>query len=157
MDINSNFLAPCGLYCGVCGVYYATRDKNNKFMETLLNFYQDKIPGLENVSIDDLKCEGCLSDQTSIFCQACSIKDCTRKKGYAGCHECNEFPCEHIENFPMPVGKKVILRTIPYWRQEGTEKFVADEEERYVCPDCGNKIFRGAKRCNKCKISLDLD
>ena len=32
MDINSNLLAPCGLYCGVCGVYYATRDKNNKFM-----------------------------------------------------------------------------------------------------------------------------
>jgi hypothetical protein len=157
MDINSNLLASCGLECGVCGVYYATRDKNNKFMETLLNFYQDKIPGLENVSIDDLKCKGCLSDQTSIFCRTCSIKDCTRKKGYAGCHECHEFPCEHIENFPMPIGKKVILRTIPYWRQEGTEKFVADEEARYVCPDCGNKIFRGAKRCNKCKISLDLD
>ena len=157
MEINPNLLAPCGLYCGVCGVYYATRDKNNKFLETLLNFYQDKMPGLENVSIDDLKCEGCLSDQTSLFCRTCSIKDCTHKKGYAGCHECNEFPCEHIENFPMPVGKKVILRTIPYWRQEGTEKFVADEEARYVCPDCGNKIFRGAKRCNKCEIPLDLD
>ena len=157
MEINPNLLAPCGLYCGVCGVYYATRDKNNQFMETLLNFYQDKMPGLENVSIDDLKCEGCLSERTSITCRTCSIKDCTRKKGYAGCHECNEFPCEHIENFPMPVGKKVILRTIPYWRQEGTEKFVADEEARYVCPDCGNKIFRGAKRCNKCKIPLDLD
>jgi hypothetical protein len=157
MEINPNLLAPCGLYCGVCGVYYATRDKNNKFLETLLNFYQDKMPGLENVSIDDLKCEGCLSDQTSLFCRTCSIKDCTHKKGYAGCHECNEFPCEHIENFPMPVGKKVILRTIPYWRQEGTEKFVADEEARYVCPDCGNKIFRGAKRCNKCKIPLNLD
>jgi hypothetical protein len=157
MEINPNLLAPCGLYCGVCGVYYATRDKNNKFLETLLNFYQDKMPGLENVSIDDLKCEGCLSDQTSLFCRTCSIKDCTHKKGYAGCHECNEFPCKHIENFPMPVGKKVILRTIPYWRQEGIEKFVADEEARYVCPDCGNKIFRGAKRCNKCKIPLDLD
>jgi hypothetical protein len=157
MEINPNLLAPCGLYCGVCGVYYATRDKNNKFLETLLNFYQDKMPGLENVSIDDLKCEGCLSDQTSLFCRTCSIKDCTHKKGYAGCHECNEFPCKHIENFPMPVGKKVILRTIPYWRQEGTEKFVADEEARYVCPDCGNKIFRGAKRCNKCKIPLNLD
>ncbi len=157
MEINPNLLAPCGLYCGVCGVYYATRDKNNKFLETLLNFYQDKMPGLENVSIDDLKCEGCLSDQTSLFCRTCSIKDCTHKKGYAGCHECNEFPCKHIENFPMPVGKKVILRTIPYWQQEGTEKFVANEEARYVCPDCGNKIFRGAKRCNKCKIPLDLD
>ena len=33
MEINPNFLAPCGLYCGVCGVYYATKDKNEKFKE----------------------------------------------------------------------------------------------------------------------------
>jgi hypothetical protein len=157
MVINANLLAPCGLYCGVCGVYYATRDKNKKFMERLLGVYQAKIPGLEKITIKDLQCNGCLSDKTSIFCQACAIKDCTGKNGYSGCHECDEFPCEHIENFPMPVGKKVILRTIPYWRQEGTEKFVADEEARYVCPDCGNKIFRGARRCNMCKVELDLD
>jgi predicted RNA-binding Zn-ribbon protein involved in translation (DUF1610 family) len=157
MKTNPNLLAPCGLYCGVCGIYYATRDKNNKFMERLLGIYQAKIPGLEKISIADLRCEGCLSDQTSIFCSACAIKDCARKKDISGCHECNAFPCAFIENFPMPVGKKVILRTIPYWRKCGTEKFVADEEARYTCPNCGNKIFRGAKRCNKCKIPLDLD
>ncbi len=25
MEINPKFLAPCGLYCGVCAVYYATK------------------------------------------------------------------------------------------------------------------------------------
>ncbi|MFC1822123.1 DUF3795 domain-containing protein [Thermodesulfobacteriota bacterium] len=40
MEINPNFLAPCGLYCGVCGVYYATRDKNLKFLEKLFAFYK---------------------------------------------------------------------------------------------------------------------
>ena len=48
-SINRNFLAPCGLYCGVCGVYYATRDNNAKFMEKLLANYQRTMPGLENV------------------------------------------------------------------------------------------------------------
>ena len=57
----------------------------------------------------------------------------------------------------MPVGKKVIMRAIPTWRELGTREWVAAEEARYVCPDCDHKIFRGAKRCNKCKISLDLD
>jgi len=32
-----------------------------------------------------------------------------------------------------------------------------DEAARYVCPECGNKLFRGAERCNQCKTALDLD
>ncbi len=157
MEIESKFLAHCGLYCGVCGVYYATRDNNTKFLERLLAMYAEKIPGLEGVSIEDLKCEGCRSDQVNLFCGSCAIKACTQEHGYDGCHQCDQFPCDHIEHFPMPVGKKVILRAVPYWREHGTQKWVADEEARYICPDCGHKIFRGAKRCNQCKILVDLD
>jgi len=54
------------------------------------------------------------------------------------------------------IGKKVILRAIPYWHEHGTEKFVRDEEARYNCPECSHKLFRGAKRCNKCKVAVDL-
>ncbi len=32
-----------------------------------------------------------------------------------------------------------------------------DEEARYVCPECGNKVFRGSMKCNQCKAPLDLD
>ena len=67
MGINTKFLSPCGLYCGVCGIYYATRDNNPKFLEKLLNFYQNAMPGLENLTINDLECEGCLSDNISFF------------------------------------------------------------------------------------------
>jgi len=33
MEINPEFAAPCGLYCGVCAVYLAHRDDNRKFTE----------------------------------------------------------------------------------------------------------------------------
>jgi hypothetical protein len=157
MKVESRFLAHCGLYCGVCGVYYATRDNNDKFLERLLAMYREKIPGLEDISIDDLKCDGCLSDRVNLFCKGCVIKSCTREKGYTGCHECHDFPCDRIENFPVPVGKKVILRAVPFRRENGTEKWVSNEESRYGCPQCGHTLFRGAKRCNKCKIAVDLD
>jgi predicted RNA-binding Zn-ribbon protein involved in translation (DUF1610 family) len=39
----------------------------------------------------------------------------------------------------------------------GTEKWIQDEEARYICPGCGNKAFRGAVKCNQCKGKLDLD
>jgi len=31
MEIHKEWLAPCGLYCGVCGILMATRDNNEKF------------------------------------------------------------------------------------------------------------------------------
>ena len=54
------------------------------------------------------------------------------------------------------VGEKVILRSVPYWREYGTEKWIEDEYARYLCPGCGHKLLRDAKRCNKCGIPVDL-
>lgn len=156
MEINPDHISPCGLYCGVCGILYATRDNNQKFKERLLGVYKGKLPHSKELTVEDIHCEGCLSENP-FFCKECAIKDCTRSRGYQGCHECVEFPCKLIEDFPLPVGKKVILRAIPYWREVGTEKWIEDEEARYICPQCGHKLFRGAKRCNKCGNAVDLD
>jgi len=57
----------------------------------------------------------------------------------------------------MPVGKKVIMRAIPQWREMGTEAFIAVEEERYRCPQCVQALFRGAKRCRNCGKNVDRD
>ena len=157
MEINPDYIAPCGLYCGVCGILYATLENNWKFKEGLLGVYKGKLPNSENLSVEDIHCKGCLSDEPFYFCRDCAIKDCTTKKGYTGCHECNDFPCTLIEEFHIPLGKKIIMRAIPYWRKVGTEKWVRDEESRYICPECGQKLFRGATRCNKCKTPVDLD
>jgi predicted RNA-binding Zn-ribbon protein involved in translation (DUF1610 family) len=157
VDINPDYLAPCGLYCGVCAILKATQDGNQKFKERLVGVYKGKIAGAENLSAEDIQCRGCLSEEPFFYCQDCDIKACTQSKGYAGCHECDEFPCSLIENFAMPVGKTVMLRAVPYWREVGTETFVQDEEARYICPNCGNHLFRGAQRCNRCKIEVDLD
>ncbi len=163
MKINPDFVAPCGLYCGVCAIYIAHRDDNQKFKERLVNVYKGEVPGKgklqnsETLSVEDIQCGGCLSDNPFIYCKRCEIRDCTKEKGYTGCHECDEFPCQYIEDFPMAVGKRVILRAIPYWREVGTEKWIQDEETRYICPECGNKVFRGVVKCNQCKAKLDLD
>lgn len=163
MKINPDFISPCGLYCGVCAIHIAHREQNQKFMERLRDLYQGKIPGkgrlphAESLTIEDIRCNGCLSDDLFMHCRQCDIRECALKKGYTGCHQCDDFPCRTIEEFPMAVGKKVILRAVPRWREVGTEKWVEEEEARYICPECGHKLFRGAVRCNKCKAELDLD
>ncbi len=147
--INRDLLAPCGLYCGVCGILIAHKSNDQKFKERLSTVY--------GCSPDDIACKGCLSEATFIYCQTCPIKSCTRSKDYEGCHECSDFPCKLIEDFPVPVGKKVILRAIPAWRELGTERWIDEEEKRYNCPSCGYPLFRGAKRCRSCKEPVDCD
>jgi hypothetical protein len=59
--------------------------------------------------------------------------------------------------FQWLLAKKAILGAIPYRRKVGIEKWIQDEEARYICPECSNRVFRGAVKCNQCKVSLDLD
>lgn len=150
MEVDRKLLAPCGLYCGVCAILIAHRDNNEKFKERLVNVY-----GLK--STDEVRCEGCLSDDLFLYCQVCAIRNCCEEKGIEGCHQCDEFPCQFIDEFPMPVGKKVMMRAVPAWRELGTEKWVEEEERRYHCPQCGYSLFRGAKRCRDCGSEVDVD
>lgn len=153
VEVKKELLAPCGLWCGVCSIYIAHRDNNTKFKEKLLPVYR----GFAK-DVDDIACTGCLSDGTVFpVCRVCAIKKCCKEKNIEGCHQCDEFPCKYIDNFPIPVGKKVILRAIPFWREHGTEKYVEEETKRYHCPECGNPLFRGAKRCNNCKVEVNVD
>ena len=163
MKINPDFLSPCGLYCGVCAIHIAHRDNNQKLKEGLANLYRGGVagkgalPNSENLTADDIRCNGCLSNDRFMHCNQCEIRDCVQNKGCTGCHQCDAFPCRYIDNFSMAIGKKVILRAVPYRRKFGTDKWVIDEESRYVCPECGNKVFRSAVKCNQCKVKLDLD
>jgi hypothetical protein len=149
MSVNKALAAPCGLYCGVCGIYVATRDGNEKFKEKLAPVYGAKP--------EDLVCDGCMSERVWEYCQACPIKSCCIDKKIEGCHQCSDFPCKFIDNFPIPVGKKVILRSIPRWREVTTEQWMSEEEKRYICPHCGYPQFRGVKKCRRCKEAIDLD
>jgi len=153
VEINKDLLAPCGLYCGVCSIYIAHRDNNQKFKEKLMKVYKPFVKG-----VNEIACMGCLSEGVVFpVCRVCSIKKCCTAKEIEGCYQCEEFPCKYIENFPIEVGKRVIMRTIPAWREIGTEKYVEEEERRYHCPNCDNQLFRGAKRCNKCGIEVNVD
>ena len=66
MQTHKEWLAPCGLYCGVCGILMATRDNNEKFKERLAGVY--------NLKPEEIYCEGCLSEKPFVYCRVCAIK-----------------------------------------------------------------------------------
>lgn len=163
MKINPACISPCSLYCDVCAIRIANRDNNQKLKQKLVDLYKGGIPGkgvlpnCENLTVDDIHCKGCLSDDRFMHCHQCDIRDCVTEKRIEGCHKCDNFPCSHIDNFPMTVGKTVILRSVPLRKKEGLQQWIRKEEKRYYCPDFGNKVFRGVRQCNQCKVPLELD
>lgn len=87
--------------------------------------------------------------------------------GYYSCHQCSGFPCNSIKTFPLPVGRNVMMRAIPRWRElaalhgheKGSVEWARSECERYHCSSCGTPLFRGAIRCRICKkeVASELD
>jgi hypothetical protein len=152
---NRDLMAPCGLYCGGCGIYIAGRDGNEKFRTVMGNLYGTKP--------EETACLGCMQPdspkQLYGFCTTCQIRDCVKTKGYYSCHQCQDWPCNLIQNFPLATGRKVMQRAIPIWRskvaehgdEEGSVEWARSECERYHCPSCGSPLFRGAQRCRACK------
>ncbi|HOD28820.1 MAG TPA: DUF3795 domain-containing protein [Syntrophales bacterium] len=149
MEEKHRFAAPCGLYCGACGIMIAHQENNLKLKEKLTQVY--------GVAVDEIRCEGCLSDAPFFFCKVCSIKSCAQEKKIAGCFQCDDFPCKIIDEFAFPVARQVMLRSVPAWKKLGTEQWMAEEEKRYSCPHCGCRLFRGVKRCRNCKEEVALD
>jgi hypothetical protein len=140
--ISQELVSPCGLYCGVCGIYRASETDDQQLKEKLAKAYGD--------TPDKINCRGCRSDSVYWYCRVCAVKSCAVGKGYIGCHQCADFPCDKIENFPVPEGKKNILRAIPKWKELGTEEFIKAEEKLFTCANCGTPLFRGARKCRQC-------
>jgi hypothetical protein len=140
--LNRETLSPCGLYCGVCGIYLATLNNDEGLRAKLARAY--------GMPPEDLVCRGCRSDTVISFCRVCGIKECADGKGIEGCAQCDAFPCDKVEAFPVAEGKAHILTAVPRWRELGTEEWVAGEERRYTCRSCGNRLFRGARKCRSC-------
>lgn len=160
---DKSLMAPCGLYCGTCGVYIATRDNNEKFRAIMANLYGTKL--------EETRCLGCMQPDTAAaiysWCKLCTIRSCVKSKGYYSCHQCDQWPCYMINNFGFATGARVMKRTIPIWRAKvaqhgddrGSIEWARAECERYHCSACGEPLFRGAQRCRACKkpVADELD
>ena len=146
MPVNPNLLAPCGLYCGVCAIYYADKHNDEKMKEKLAKVYFN--------TPDQIKCDGCLSDNLYPYCKSCSIRRCVTKRELAGCHECDDFPCRKVTKFPFELAKKYMMKSIPARKERTDEEWVAWEENHWTCKNCNTLNFRGANKCHNCKEEI---
>ena len=83
---DRNLMGVCGIYCGACLPYRAYKDNDKKLIRYLEN----------GLSMEQIRCEGCVSGDVSLTCAQCKLRDCAKNKCLTFCFECNDMPCSMI-------------------------------------------------------------
>jgi hypothetical protein len=72
MNVQKEYLSPCGMYCSVCAVRAADRDNDQELKEQLAPIF--------GVKPEQVTCEGCRSEKTFQFAKVCAIRACAGEK-----------------------------------------------------------------------------
>jgi len=131
----------CGLYCGACLTLRA--NKEGKVEEAA------KAWGMKP---EDLVCNGCKSEVNASSCRECEIKACAKTKGVDFCIECPDYPCQYLKDLQADewVHHRVILDNLERIKSAGLDNWLAEQKERWSCPNCGNPTGWYDAKCKKC-------
>ena len=129
--MNEELIAPCGINCGVCR-YYLGRERG---------LYKSKSSG----------CAGCIPGD-----RECRLtKGCEKfgKSNFRFCYECDDFPCERIGRLEKRYAAKYhtsVVENLLRIRNIGMGKWLAGEEEKWKCPECGGTVSMHTGTCYDC-------
>ncbi len=89
-------IAPCGLDCGNCAAYKATKSNDPERLREVAEEWSSEE---RKLSPQDMICDGCFSERTFGFCDECKVRACVVEKGFELCSECGEYPCDKLEGY----------------------------------------------------------
>jgi len=143
--------APCGLYCGACSIYVARKREDVRTLERIARQMKERV-GRE-VTLEDLACEGCLSEgPIAAYCRDCVLRACAKDRGVTHCSRCPDFPCQPITDFNndgMPHHSEV-LANIRMQREVGVDGWLEEQNKRWRCHACNSPVHWYARKCPKC-------
>jgi hypothetical protein len=135
MTLRTDLVAPCGINCGVCMRYLAT---------TTGIAQKTRRP----------QCTGCrLKNKNCAFIKGSC--EWLRKKKVTFCFECPTFPCAKLERLDKRYTVRYdtsLIGNLLQIKQEGLERFLEKEAEKWKCPMCGGTVSIHDKKCYNCEM-----
>ncbi len=133
--MEESLVAPCGMNCAVCSAYLA------------------KTHNVKDAGIRYPYCPGCRPrHKTCAFLK----KRCTRLLNgkVRFCFECPDFPCENLLKLDRRYRNRYhmsMVDNLTAIKQKGITRFLAQEEEKWRCPRCGDTICCHNGLCFSCQ------
>ncbi|MCB2228111.1 MAG: DUF3795 domain-containing protein [Desulfarculaceae bacterium] len=144
----------CGLYCGDCPHYLAHRVGDEAQMRAL-----SRAGGRP---AEELACDGCLSERVAPECQECKhgFRGCSASHGVTWCFQCEDFPCARLEAFSREhvvngvCHHERVIEDLNFLREHGPAAWVAAQEKRSDCPECGWRGYWFSTECGACGAKI---
>ncbi|MCL5094047.1 MAG: DUF3795 domain-containing protein [Patescibacteria group bacterium] len=130
MEFNKDLIAPCGMNCGVCKRYLATKKGINK---------EQKIPECLGCRFQERKC--------SFLKGKCEF---LKKEKIKFCYECPDFPCQNLETLDKRYRTRYntsLIGNLKEIKGRGLKRFLAAEAKKWQRPDCEGTISIHDGKC----------
>lgn len=100
-----------------------------------------------------MKCTGCIP--SSKFCTFIK-KNCEKlmEDEIQYCYECSDFVCAQLQKLDKRYRKRFdmgMIKNLKYIKENGMEKFLEKQEEKYNYLTCGNLVYVPKKKCYTCE------
>ena len=134
--MEEQFIAPCGMNCGVCVSYLALK-------------YELKKKGFAKKY-----CSGCLprSKNCTFMAKHCNLLGTGLVRF---CYECVNFPCRRLKDLDKRYRTKYhmsMIENLEFIKKCGMESFLEKETVKWRCPECGGTICCHNGLCLNCSL-----
>jgi len=133
---NETLIAPCGMNCGICSGYLAFKH-NVKDKAIRMPYCIGCRPRHKKCAFLKKGCDLLLNGQLEY------------------CYQCDDFPCKrlcHLDTRYQTLFRMSMVENLEYIKDNGIEKFLEEEEERWKCPQCGATICCHNGICFNCGL-----
>jgi hypothetical protein len=131
----ADLIAPCGMNCGLC-----------------IGHLREKRPCGGCFKIDD--------ENKPKVCRSCKIVNCEflAESDSGFCYDCKKYPCTRLKNLDKRYRTKYgmsMIQNLACIKNNGLEKFLKNEEEKWKCKACGSDLSVHRDFCINCKTEID--
>jgi hypothetical protein len=95
---------------------------------------------------ENMNCAGCRYEKQLV--DDCPTRSCAIKRGFLHCGECENFPCNDLNDFykdGIP-HHELALQNMLKIKENGIEKWLFEQEKEHTC-ECGRKKAWFATKC----------
>ncbi len=131
---NADFVAPCGMNCGICKAYLA---------------YSRGIPKQKGKIAH---CTGCrVRNKNCAFIK----KNCEKIRNgqIRFCYQCADMPCKRLAHLDEHYRERYSMSMVENQKmikEKGMEEFLKSEAEKYKCPQCRDVVSVHDGKCYAC-------
>ena len=143
--MKSRYDTYCGLYCGACPVLLA--NENDEVEKKAREW---------GMKPEELRCWGCKSGYTGVYCADCELKQCAEAKNIEFCFRCDHYPCERLVVFQNDTHPhhSIVLENLGRICQNSLSDWLVEQEKRWSCPGCSTRFSWYDKTCKNCGNKL---